>query len=86
MQYGDTRFGKTVNYLDVELSLENDNQTKYKLYKEDTGAYLYLKTDSFHPENVFRSVIFSQMIRIIQKEILVTLPVSRIGTVEKRSK
>ena len=86
MQFGDTRFGKTVNYLDVEFSLENDNQTKYKLYKKDTAAYLCLKTDSFHPKNVFRSVIFSQVIRVIQKEILVTLPVSRIGTVEKRSK
>ena len=67
IQFGDTQFGKTVNYLDVELSLGNDNQIEYKLYKKDTDARLYLKTDSFHPEHVFRSTIFAQMIRVIQR-------------------
>ena len=67
IQFGDVQFGKSVNYLDVKLSLDDNNQIQYQLYKKDTDARLYLKTDSFHPEHVFKSVVFSQMMRIIQR-------------------
>ena len=56
-------FGKSVNYLDVELSLGSNNKIEYKLFKKEIDARLYIQMDSFHPQNVFRSVIFSQMIR-----------------------
>ena len=36
------------------------------IYKKDTYARLFLETDSFHPEHVFKSAVFSQMIRVIQ--------------------
>jgi hypothetical protein len=67
IQFGDCQFGKSVNYLDVQLSLDEDNQVQYRLFKKETDARLYLKTDSFHPQHVFRSVVFSQMIRVIQR-------------------
>ena len=67
IQFGDCQFGKSVNYLDVQLTLGEDNQIEYKLFKKETDARLYLNTDSFHPQHVFRSVVFSQMIRVIQR-------------------
>lgn len=56
-----------MDYLDVTFSLSADNKIEYKLYKKETDARLYLKTDSFHPAHVFSSVVFSQMIRVIQR-------------------
>ena len=47
IQFGDVQFGKSVNYLDVKLTLDDNNQVQYQLYKKDTDARLYLKTDSF---------------------------------------
>ena len=67
IQFGDSQIGRSVNFLDVTLMLNDDNTIEYKLYKKDTDARLYLKTDSFHPAHVFNSVTFSQMIRIIQR-------------------
>ena len=65
--FGDCQFGKSANYLDIKLTLDEDNKLDYQLYKKETDARLYLKTDSFHPAHVFKSVIFSQMIRVIQR-------------------
>ena len=67
IHFGDCQFGKSVNYLDVQLSLDDNNLVQYRLFKKETDARLYLKTDSFHPQHVFRSVVFSQMIRVIQR-------------------
>jgi len=58
--FGDCQFGKSVDYLDVTFSLSTNNKIEYKLYKKETDARLYLKTDSFHPAHVFSSVVFSQ--------------------------
>ena len=57
----------TTYTLDVQLTLDDNNQIQYKLYRKKTDSRLYLKTDSFHPHHVFKSVIFSQMIRVIQR-------------------
>ena len=67
IKFGDCQFGKSVDYLDVTFTLSSNNKVEYKLYKKETDARLYLKTDSFHPAHVFRSVVFSQMIRVIQR-------------------
>ena len=67
IQFWDCQFGKQVSYLDMTIYLEENNIIEYKLYKKDTDARLYLKTDSFHPKHVFKSVVFSQMIRVIQR-------------------
>ena len=34
---------------------------------KETDARLFLQTESFHPKHVFKSVAFSQMIRVIQR-------------------
>ena len=67
IQFGDCQFGKSVNYLDVELTLGENNNIDYRLFKKETDARLYLNTDSFHPDHVFKSVVFSQMIRVIKR-------------------
>ena len=67
IQFGDFLFGKEVNYLDMNIYLGECNTIEYRLYKKETDARLYLQTESFHPKHVFKSVVFSQMIRVIQR-------------------
>ena len=69
IQFGDCQFGKMVKYLDMKIFiyLNDDNVIEYSLYKKDTDARLFLQTDSFHPKHVFKSVVFSQMMRVIQR-------------------
>ena len=47
--------------------MDSENQIQYKLFRKETDARNYLRTDSFHPHHVFDSVAFSQMIRIIER-------------------
>ena len=67
IRFADQQIGKTVNFLDITLTLDTNNQIQYRLYKKETDARNYLRTDSFHPHHVFESVAFSQMIRIIER-------------------
>ena len=67
IQFGDQQVGRSVNYLDVTLYLDDQNQIQYKLFTKETDARLYLKTNSFHPPHVFKSVVYSQMIRVIRR-------------------
>lgn len=67
IRFADQQIGKTVNFLDITLTLDNSNQIQYRLYRKETDARNYLRTDSFHPEHVFGSVAFSQMIRVIER-------------------
>ena len=67
IQFGDFQIGRSVNFLDVKLYLDEDDKIQYRLYKKETDARLYLKPTSFHPNHVFKSIIFSQMIRIIDR-------------------
>ena len=66
IKFGDYQVGHTVNFLDMVLSVSSSG-VSHTLYRKETDARLYLKTDSFHPEHVFRSVVISQMIRIINR-------------------
>lgn len=66
IKFGDWQIGKSVNFLDLTLELDN-GQIHHRLYKKPTDARLYLRTDSYHPDHVFQSVAFSQMIRIIER-------------------
>ena len=67
IQFGDFLFGKEVNYLDMKIYLDELNSIEYRLFKKETDARLFLQTESFHPKHVFKSVAFSQMIRVIQR-------------------
>ena len=62
IKFGDQQVGRSVNYLDVTSYLDDQNQIQYKLFTKETDARFYLKTNSFHPPHVFKSVVYSQMI------------------------
>lgn len=58
--------GKSVNFLDVTVILDNTNNISTKLYKKPTDARNYLQFYSYHSHHVFRSVVYSQMLRVIR--------------------
>ena len=47
--------------------MDEENKIHYRLYRKETDARLFLNPTSYHPHNVFSSVIFSQMIRVIER-------------------
>ena len=61
------QFGKSVNFLDVTLFLDEHNKIQFKSYSKPTDAKRYLRPQSFHPRNVFESVPLSQMMRTIER-------------------
>ena len=61
------QFGKSVNFLDVSLYLDEGNNIQYKGYTKPTDAKRFLKPQSFHPHHVFSSVPTSQMIRVFNR-------------------
>ena len=67
IQFSDAQIGSNISYLDVNLYLDSNGQVQYKLYRKETDARHYLNPSSFHPNNVFDSVIFSQMLRVIDR-------------------
>ena len=62
IKFGYQQVGRSVNYLDVTSYLDDQNQIQYKLFTKETDGRFYLKTNSFHPPHVFKSVDYSQMI------------------------
>ena len=67
IEFGEFQVDKSVNYLDVTLSLGEKNIIDFKVYRKPSDARRYLQTDSFHLAQVFQSVIFSLMIRVIKR-------------------
>ena len=63
----EAQFGKSVNYLDATLYIDENNHIQYRSYTKPTDAKRYLRPQSFHPRNVFTSVPLSQMIRTIER-------------------
>ena len=61
------QFGKSVNFLDVTLYIDEQNQIQFRSYSKPTDAKRYLRPQSFHPKNVFESVPLSQMMRTIER-------------------
>ena len=59
----EAKFGRSIDYLDVTIYLDDVNKIQYKSYSKPTDAKRYLNPQSFHPRHVFRSVPMSQMIR-----------------------
>ena len=67
IQVGDQQIGKDVAYLEVKLYLDANYKILYRLYVKETDARLFLQRNSYHPNHVFSSVVFSQMIRVISR-------------------
>ena len=61
------KFGKSVDFLDVTLYLDGENNILYKSFSKPTDAKRYLKTTSFHPQHVFSSVPTSQITRVFNR-------------------
>ena len=76
-------FGKSVNFLDVTLYIDENNCIQYKSYKKPTDSKRYLRPQSFHPKSVFKSVPFSQMIRTLEHN---SVEETKISEMEKLSK
>ena len=67
IQFADVQIDTTVNYLDVQLYLDEEGQIQYSLYRKKTDARQYLNTTSFHPPLEFDSVAYSQLLRVIKR-------------------
>ena len=67
IQFSDIQIGKSVHFLDITIYLDDNGSIQYCLYKKKTDARQFLNTQSFHPQDVFRSVPFSQMLRVISR-------------------
>ncbi len=72
MKYGiyfpvkEVQFGKSVNFLDLRVYLDNENTIQFSGYSKPTDAKRYLNPGSFHPDSVFNSIPFSQMLRVLR--------------------
>ncbi len=62
----EAQFGKSVDFLDQTLYLDENNIIQYKSYSKPTDSKRYLNPHSFHPPHVFKSVPTSQMIRTME--------------------
>ena len=63
----EVQFGKTVNFLDLTIYLDEENKIHHKLFIKPTDSRAYLNPKSFHPHHIFTSIPFSQMIRVINR-------------------
>ena len=64
IKFGDCSIGESVHFLDVTLFIDSEGFIQYRLFTKPTDSRLYLRTSSFHPKHVFRSVAFSQLSRV----------------------
>ena len=71
IKFDKTKIGKSINFLDTTLYLEKDDSGKWKiqhsLYRKPTDAVRFLQRDSFHPPHIFKSVPYSQYLRVISR-------------------
>ena len=60
----EAQFGKSVHFLELQNYLDEDNTIHYRSYTKPTDAKRYLNPNSFHPAAVFKSIPFSQFLRV----------------------
>ena len=63
----EVQYGRSVNFLDLTIYLDEENTIHHKLYVKPTDARCFLNPGSFHPSHVFSSIPFSQMMRVINR-------------------
>lgn len=56
-------YGKKLQYLDVELTLTNDNQILTRPFRKPTANNFYLNPDSCHPKHIFINVPYNIFFR-----------------------
>ena len=62
----EVQFGKSVHMMDLCAYLDEDNRIQYRGSTKPTDSKRYLNPMSFHPEAVFNSIPFSQMLRVVR--------------------
>ena len=67
IQFADAQIDDSVHNLDITIYNDDDGNMQYCLFRKETDARQFLNTQSFHPEDVFKSVAFSQMLRVISR-------------------
>ena len=53
----------TIDFLDVEVSLNSDNTMSTKLYEKDTNAHMYVHKDSNHPKATKDNIAYGLALR-----------------------
>lgn len=57
---------QSINFLDVTIRLTQENKISTSLFKKPMNKHEYLHFHSDHPKHIFRSIPYSQGIRIIK--------------------
>ena len=60
------QFGKSVNFLDINPHLDENNIIHYNGFSKPTDSKRYLNPSSFHPQSVFKVIPFSQFLRTLR--------------------
>ena len=55
-----------MNFLDLCIYLDSENNIQYKGYSKPTDSKRYLNPNSFHPRAVFDAIPFSQFLRTLR--------------------
>ena len=58
----ESQFGKSINFLDLSVYLDDQNTIQHKGYSKPTDSKRYLNPSSFHPLAVFDAIPFSQFL------------------------
>ena len=74
------QFGSSVSFLDVTLFFDDNNLIQHRLYTKPTDSRRYLNTSSFHDPAVFKSVPLSQLLRVMNRNLVLDL---RANDIEK---
>lgn len=56
----------SINFLDVQITLTDDNKINTNLYMKPMSKHLYLHSNSDHPTHLKNSLFFSQGLRIVR--------------------
>lgn len=57
---------KTLNFLDVQVTIKNGNNIVTSLYRKPMNKHLYLQASSDHPVHLKNSLFFSQGLRLVR--------------------
>ena len=58
--------GKSVDFLDVNVSIDSNNIIRTKIFRKPTDSRNYLHFYSYHNHHTFKGIVYSQMLRVIR--------------------
>ena len=57
---------KSINFLDVQVSISENGEVSTDLYTKPTDTHQYLQAESCHPNHIKKSIPYSQALRILR--------------------